>query len=138
MTRKEKIAWAAGFVDGEGCITIQKSYAPSKQGWHAMSLMMRVTQKRRQPLDALASLFGGSAEPMKSRPYFDWTISAVQTANALREMLPYLILKRDQAELALEFYELQQERASSTVLSEEDRMVREFCYTELKALKVAA
>ena len=136
MTRKEQVAWAAGFVDGEGCITIQKSYAPSKQGWHAMSLMMRVTQKRRQPLDTLASLFGGEVKPMRSRPYFDWTLSAAHTASALREMLPYLVLKRDQADLALEFYDLQQARSGSTVLTEEDRMVREFCFTELKALKV--
>ena len=90
-------AWAAGFVDGEGCITF------GTRG----NLYPRVcaSQKFREPLDHIRDVLGGVVVALKpwanGAQYYEWSANGSVAIAALKVMLPYLRLKREQAELVI-------------------------------------
>lgn len=141
------VAWAAGFVDGEGCIALNRyrnrySTAPTRP-W-VYTLKLDVAQKVTDPLERLVTLFGGRLyreEVSRSRPrsIWHWVAQATVAEKALREMLPHLTVKREQAEVALSF----QQRSSAlsgcgkTRRSEKDVHQDQRDYERLRALKVS-
>lgn len=101
LTRDQWLIWAAGFFDGEGCISIIQHKSTLRR-----YLQVTAAQADLRPLRILQALFGGRLKPHKqstNRPVFFWTTSCRQASNALSEMLPYLVVKKDQADCALEF-----------------------------------
>jgi hypothetical protein len=102
--RAEKVIWAAGFFDGEGCVSIQR--VRNGQGG---ALQIIVVQKGPRPIEVLADLWGGGInvthrnQPTGRVGYYRWTLCGDKAADALVEMLPFLVEKRDQAHLAIEF-----------------------------------
>ena len=84
-------AWAAGFVDGEGCISLTSH----------RTLVLRVSQKDLRPLRKLKEMFGGSIRPQKPTGCAQWYLSSAYAVAAIQQMLPFLILKREQADVAL-------------------------------------
>ena len=101
MNRQEQIIWASGFFDGEGCISVWPK--TKRKATHAISynMSMAVFQNDRTPLDLLCMLFGGNIR-RRDIGWF-WTLSGQPTVNALEAMIPYLIVKRSQAEVARSF-----------------------------------
>lgn len=104
--RLVELAWAAGFIDGEGCI--QYRVRQRTRGRHEYSLSLYVGQVDPRPLRRLQALFGGSVglkDPAKGesrRPIYYWRVVYATADAALRQLLPYLSVKREQAELALQ------------------------------------
>lgn len=106
----EDLAWAAGFIDGEGCVSVTKS---ARQGqplpYYRADLIVANTV--REPLDKLASIFGGRVVVTRRaignrRLTYGWkTTGTAHTASVLRALLPWLTVKRCQAALVLEFAE---------------------------------
>lgn len=95
--------WAAGFVDGEGCIQVSRGLF-KREGWgpyHHMKLT--VTQRVRPPLERLQDLFGGSLSKARTRNLYMWTVTTAQAAVVLAELLPFLTCKAEQARIALAF-----------------------------------
>lgn len=101
MTEND-IAWAAGFFDGEGTID-----ARPRQRAHRCEyrLSLYVGQVDPRPLRLLAVLFGGSVASRRAgrrgRPMWMWRVTGVGAETTLRTLLPYLIVKAEQARLAL-------------------------------------
>jgi hypothetical protein len=99
MTSEIEVAWAAGFFDGEGCVS-------AKRAGRRYNLMIAVTQIDLRPLLKMRRLFGGfiCAHPARKEgwaKWYQWVASACQAAQALKAMLPYLMVKREVAELGL-------------------------------------
>ena len=95
---KTDIAWAAGYIDGEGCISAYKV------------LRITVSSTNCQSLDRLLGLFGGSINgphtpPSKpgQRPWWAWSICGPAAKRALKRILPYLTIKASEATIALTF-----------------------------------
>lgn len=108
--RKLVLAYLAGAMDSDGSIGIRRS-----------TYAMRVTRDARQPVFSeriglkqvtpqipmlLKETFGGTLHlqgpsAVKGRPLYSWEATNKVAADALREMLPYLRVKREQAENAL-------------------------------------
>lgn len=92
-----QLAWCAGFVDGEGCISL------GKQG----SIQITVGQQVEPPLLILRGLFGGSVQQratagaLSAAPFFIWRVARRKAERALRALLPYLVVKRAAAEIAI-------------------------------------
>ena len=116
--RETLIKWAAGFVDGEGCIQIVRASGtrglaegtPIKR-WYRLNI--EVAQIVEKPLLILRDLFGGSViywgyKNLSTRPAYRWDINATKAKEALKELLPYLIVKEEEARLAIEFREYQE------------------------------
>lgn len=99
-----KIAWAAGFVDGEGCFIMQPN-----TGSDSYTIALDVTQTHPEPLDILASLFGGKVKVRKAptaagNVVYIWHMGGVKKITPIIEaLLPHLVLKKRQAELILDY-----------------------------------
>src|SRR3990167_4441036 len=68
------------------------------------------------------------------RKCYSLTFSANQIRAILPELLPYLIVKREQAEIMLKFFEKQASR-NFGLLSQDDIAFYENCYEKMKKLK---
>jgi hypothetical protein len=98
------LAWAAGILDGEGCIYIAR-FGKSRGSW---SLWVSVTNTDTRMLAKLQDLFGGSIagpyQPNPQRkPYRVWGVASRQAGQLLAAVRPWLVAKADQADIALEF-----------------------------------
>lgn len=105
------LAWAAGFIDGEGTVTIVKETGKNQHGpitRHRVLLSCSQANTRR-PLDILAELFGGTVQLQKrptrvGNPVWTWRVYGGSSVRpALEALLPHLVVKRERAELVLDF-----------------------------------
>ena len=104
--RTAKLIWAAGFFDGEGSIGIY----PAGSSGRSFQLSIVVGQVDTRPLQVFQELFEGNLfenawakRAKKGRVGWSWRASSRRAAAILTEMLPYLVNKRDEATLAIEF-----------------------------------
>lgn len=113
MTENLELAYFAGFFDGEGSIVI----STSEKLYH--SLTISVAQTYPVPLYRMQDRFGGTVsykEPSNgNKPLYDWRVHSYSASEALSAMREFLIVKRDEADLAIEFQE------KLTVLSRDKR-----------------
>ncbi len=99
-------AWAAGFVDGEGCFHLQKIWPRPKVGdnWKPR---IEVAQTDERPILKLQTMFGGRVLKLKRRAnrrqVWRWDLCGVPVEKALRRLIPYLVVKKEQAEIVLEY-----------------------------------
>ena len=117
--KKTDLAYTAGIIDGEGCIYISKQ---SNDEWLCQWLKFT---------------WGGSIyriEPKKERwsIAWDWTIQTNQAYIFLKTILPYLQLKRQQAEIAIKF---QEKKKRYTYKTEGETAIEEVEYLLMKNLK---
>lgn len=101
------VAWAAGFFDGEGCVSMAKSARKGQPlPYYRVELIVSNTVK--SPLDRLSELFGGRVVVARKakgnrQTVYQWkTSGTAHTARVLKELLPWLTVKRQQALVALE------------------------------------
>lgn len=95
----------AAFIDGEGCICICRTGRKHKLDVH-------VTNTNFILLNWCMQTFGGWTTPNKGKKQTEkrkalgyWRIYRRQAASLLRLCLPYFIIKREQAEVAIRFQE---------------------------------
>ena len=104
------LAWAAGIIDGEGAISMTKA-KPGTNRRKTLSFQVRITvQMTHKPtIQKLHKLFGGSftfakaRDPVKHRPTYRWYVGDLMTVDILSLTLPYLVTKKEQALVVLEF-----------------------------------
>ena len=98
----ERIAWAAGFFDGEGCVNLVRN--SNRKSWYPE---LQVGNVHKQSLERFRDIVGtGKIYARKIvrdyRQMYVWVAAARQAEHALRLLTPYMITKRKQAELALQ------------------------------------
>lgn len=96
-------AWAAGYVDGEGCFC---AYMQNKGGPNqTFTVSLTAASIDRVSLDKLKHLFGGAIcgpyKRGKNKEHYTYTITGQRVILAAKKMLPYLTVKRERAELVL-------------------------------------
>ena len=101
-----EIAYLAGFFDGEGCVQIVAPHRTS-----LFLLQLSVNNTRREVLSIFRKRWGGSIvgphnRGLNHKPAFTWKVDARHAEKVLRDLFPFLILKRRQAEVGLKFREL--------------------------------
>ena len=96
-------AWAAGIIDGEGWIGFQGRRKSERK---ARQIRVAVANTDSGMLEKLKSMFQGSLRPMhvtgNRKPISAWLVASRQAESCLRQILPYLLTKRRQAQFALE------------------------------------
>ena len=134
------LSYVAGIIDGEGCIGINITHVNGRHGqiYDHMMLRVEVASTSRKLIDFLLNEFGGQFNAGKRpnrKPYYKWTVAALQGEKFLRLIYPYLLIKRDQAEIVFKF------RATTKTpgqkLSVDEVAFRRKCYEELRNLKRA-
>ena len=105
-------AYIAGLVDGEGCITIAKrKNGHHKEGkgrsWY-YSPIVTIANTDKRMVDFVVNCYKGwitKPKPQKShyKQLYAWFIGGDRMKEFLKDILPYLIVKRKQAEIVLAF-----------------------------------
>lgn len=92
------LAYAAGMVDGEGCIHILYHRG---RGHHSINVIITNTDPR--VAEWLLERFGGRVHHPRER-VDNWTVSARKAAAFLELVYPYLVIKKEQADLVLKLH----------------------------------
>ncbi len=92
------LAWSGGLVDGEGCI-----------GIHGGTLKLDVQSTSRITIETLFKVLGGncsveSRRTKMGRPVFRWNLYGQNARLCLIKIIPYMVEKKRQAQLAVSFY----------------------------------
>ena len=108
MKSKEKLnlAWLAGFFDGEGCVYLKRDRQRSGNFSYHVRIIFSNTHlptlhRVKEILDGegiISRVFGTST---KWRTRWELRVNATKATRVLEKMLPYLVTKREQAEIAL-------------------------------------
>jgi hypothetical protein len=108
-TREDWIRLAA-FIDGEGSILINERNTQGKSNWGPWLRVVIANTDPRLPR-WLRMTFGGGAVVARRRAKANhrhaikWHVSCRQAEEILRNCLPFLLLKKEQAEIALAYRE---------------------------------
>lgn len=136
------LAYMAGLIDGEGTIGIERRGGGPTYKSTRYTLVVAIQMSDRPAIDHVARLF--------QRNIFVKTASGSMRKNAyrvtwqsrlamelLKPLVPYLILKRPQALVGIQFQEEQSaDRRIGAVLSDGAVARKEFHYRELRRLKL--
>ena len=93
-----KIAYFAGFFDGEGCVTVGLNGG----------IALGIVNTSLEVLTALQLGFGGSISPRKqivNKPQFVWRVYGDDAVRIAKELIPFSIEKRAQLEVVLAWVE---------------------------------
>lgn len=145
-----EINWArlAAYVDGEGTIMIGKTVTKTCRQNPNYVLTLIVANTDPRLMCWLHDLFGGystyshSASSRLAQQYrvvkrkvcFSWRQHEERAAEIIRHILPYLIMKKDQAELALAYRELRKMGSKGRRLTSVDLEMREDLRLKMRSL----
>ena len=133
--RHARLGYTAGIIDGEGCISIfryTKHGKPNYSSYHR--LIVSITSTDEWLCQWFKMQYGGSVQPhipyaiTQSKSWI-WVVIGKRAAELLESILPYLQIKRPQAELAIKFQKGMRRRSKMgdmfKRLTEEELAVRE-------------
>lgn len=110
MTSETDYAWAAGIIDGEGHIGMTRCKpGVNRRATIGYQIRISVRMTHEPTVKKLRFLFGGtlnrvpSRNPQKHKESYAWYVGDLKTVEVLEKILPYLITKRDQALLVLDY-----------------------------------
>ena len=116
--------WLAGFFDGEGSIGIYpRNYNRTKTIRYYV-LVVSLAQSGdigEKVCKKLQHLYGGSAYAQKGvtkKVQWKWNISADKAVDFLKEIEPFLIIKKEEALLGITFQSLEHKTSTDTLASE--------------------
>ena len=133
-------AYLAGILDGEGCVMISRKKSKRSRGGYAFALVVTVTNTCRPLLDHLCAVtgFGNIAPHSDSRPNMKqawiWSLWSNQAKSVLCRVLPFLVVKKLQAELAIKFAATIRSGIGSKGLTKEELTERAQMYRTMRLL----
>ena len=135
------LAWAAGFIDGEGCVYIRnQTGAKTWKPYHTLSL--QVSNTHLDSLEVLRSIFGvGHIHKRKKesnrKQKWEWTCTTRAAQSVLLSVYPLSVTKKKQIRLALDFLKMMDNtgRAKHRNPTWEDIAQRDAYYWALKEMK---
>ena len=81
-------AWAAGFLEGEGCF--------SPESGTDKRARMSANQKQREPLEKLLECFGGRIYAYKKRDLYLWMLRGKPARPVMETLLPMMSTRRQE------------------------------------------
>ena len=113
MTTETDLAWAAGFFDGEGYVTIGRSVSKYKdKTYHGYYLRVGINHVAPEPLEKFDEMFGGGLkrnvvsncnDGCNRKPRTQWQLQETKAIEFLKKIYPYLCNKEKAADIAFEF-----------------------------------
>lgn len=134
--KRTDLAYIAGIIDGEGCISIERRrYA---EGKYKKIVSLTVSNTEEWLCQWLKLSWGGRIRIRIDKrenhlPLYNWVVYRAKAIEVLKVILPYLKIKKPQAEIAIGF----QSRRSRCRLekTDEEKALDEAEYILLKNLK---
>lgn len=133
MLSKEYIA---GLFDGEGHVSITVT---QREGQTDPKLCVKLTNTHLPVMEMFKEQYGGTFYLQKKSEehhlqVYQLSLNVTESKKFLSEILPYLVIKKRQAEIALEFSSTIYRRGRKPV-TEEEKNLRESLMTEMRAEK---
>ena len=100
--KETDLAWAAGFIDGEGTVVVVH-----RKDDDSFGLRLVVSQTVERPLQTLKDMFGGSVYQRKDnrkesyKTLWTWQAAGQTAQETLKAIYPFLQVKSHQAAIAL-------------------------------------
>lgn len=138
LTQPAWLAWAAGIVDGEGCIQLVRYNR--KKGYQNWQIRLTVANTDPRMLKRLQEILGGSiwADKRKvagRRPIWNWGAACKKAEAALAAIRPWLVAKAEQADIALQSRRLVSQSRGKKFLSESETTALSGMVVELRGWK---
>lgn len=133
------LAWAAGLIDGEGWVGIIKTHKKQRLGLTMYIPTLSVGMTNERALKNLQRIFGvgtiSTYQQLKliHKRAFQWRVGGYTSAQILKKIQPYLIIKKDQARFLLEFI-YRKHKCTGSKVHQAEQTHREFFYHLLKAI----
>ena len=130
------IKYLAGFFDGEGSITIERTHPENRPG-PQYRLECAASQVAAEVLEEFQRRFGGAIRQhwCGSHQIREWRIRSQEAYRFLTQIIKNLWMKKPQAKLGLIFKCLQNQRHSNAPL--ELTELKEKCYRKMRVLNKA-
>ncbi len=120
---KIALAYAAGIIDGEGSIVITQAKTKRTKRGYQFTLAVAVRNTNEWLIQWLKFNFGGSVgmstlnmeKRFGYKPIWYWQMTSDIAMKFLELLLPYLQLKKPQAELAIRFQKNRRHRTDTNV-----------------------
>lgn len=129
---QENAAWLAALVDGEGTITIGRNKRHNSTNRDVFTVILSVANVHRGLLEKIVKVTGmGRVRETKTGtnfPILRWAISSRKATSVLWAILDHLIVKRDQAFVALSCQEELRYQGGS--ISRREQTPAEYAYKE--------
>lgn len=109
MTHKEKLAYFAGLVDGEGYLGIKKDMIKGRGVSPVFYERMSVASIDKPTIDSFVSFFGvgkiylHKPKKLSKRGYWSWEISNKICISVIKQLYPYLKIKKPEADIIIKF-----------------------------------
>lgn len=134
---KEQIIYLAGIIDGEGTFYIGK-HNKHKKGFNCRLYVVNTDQRL---INWLHKNFGGliysrsSSKNPHWKTKFEWIVNTSQILPICESIFPYLICKKEQAEIMMKFRKtFDQWRGMGNLISEDIISIRLQCLNDLRKL----
>lgn len=102
---EKTLAYFAGLFDGEGCINVTEVKPRPGRRSPSFQTLAQVSMTDRRSLELLMCSFGGSVRLVNkkgARPIWVWRVYHKTAKLFLEAIIPYLVVKKLQAELLIE------------------------------------
>lgn len=141
MVTETEWAWLAGIIDGEGTIGIKKAkagYNRRKSPEYDIAMSIRMTHL--PTIELVSRLIGAVVKSKAPKNVichsisYGVTISSSRLGLVLEKVLPYMVTKKDQALLALEYNQQCRQPTGSTSVTPEMAELRELHYQNMKRM----
>jgi len=141
------VAYAAGLFDGEGHIAIvhrkANPAATKKNRYERYYLALTLSQNREPVIRWLQQTFGGSVKfASGKRSYdagryirWDWVLSTASAAAFLRQILPHLRVKAEEAKIALKLQSTVTLNTGRSALPADVVAIRRDCFERIRAAR---
>ena len=134
--------YLAGIIDGEGCVGIIKVKPNGLNKTPRHILLLSIQMQEKKVIDFLAKNFERNimfqkARGNQKRPSYRITWQSEKASTILKKVSPFLIGKRKQADVAIEFQKhLASKNRSGVRLSEEELKIRDNFHYIIGQLKI--
>lgn len=134
------LAWLAGIIDGEGSIFIMKQGRTDRE--RQFNYILRISVQSTDGIMAQECLkisgegacFDQATNHDNQSNTYKWQVSGKKAKHVLENILPFLRVKRNQAEAAIDFQNTTKKHWRQMTV--EDYKKQEDCYYKLKQQKV--
>jgi len=131
------LAYMAGIVDGEGCFWIGKIRKKEGDGYVSEHYrgVLKIDNTDKRLLEWIEKAFSGTASARCrttstkrfTRDIFTWTATGDRLLDLCEQLLPYLIIKKEQCEQMIKFRKSYTATLGSNKLSDEAIAIRQEC-----------
>lgn len=138
MTKKEMLAYIAGLVDGEGYIGIKKDQVKGRGINPVYYERMSIAQTDKEMVNLFLDFFECGKiylhkhSKLSKQGYWSWETSNLKAIFVIKQIYPYLRIKKPEADLVLKLYK--NKRKKYSILPKDIIEYREKLYQAIKTL----